>query len=108
MTLIEFSRMDAVSKATWLDSVSPTSSWSLGDDVFCLQCDGIFKAEDVACDSEGDPTCPICKSSTPLDFHHIPWWRDDLVGEDSDGGRFWNGKPVTATPGKPSRLPAGR
>jgi len=104
MTQFELSKMDPVARAAWLDSVSPTSSWSFGDDIFCLHCDGVFKAEDVFCDREGDPTCPVCKSSTPLDFHSMPWWRDDLVDEDKDGCRSWKGAPVTAIPGNPTRL----
>jgi hypothetical protein len=108
MTQSELSKMDPGRRAAWLDSVSPTSSWSLGDDVFCLHCDAVFKAEDVACDHEGDPTCPVCKSSTPLDFHHIPWWRGDLVGEDFERGGYWKGTPITAVSGKPGQLPAER
>jgi hypothetical protein len=75
MTQSEFAKMESAGRAEWLSQVSPTNVWAFGDDVFCLHCDGLFKAEDVACDNEGDPTCPLCHSSTPLDFHRLPWWR---------------------------------
>ncbi|HZV36803.1 MAG TPA: hypothetical protein VFB72_19655 [Verrucomicrobiae bacterium] len=106
MTKSEFAKLAPSHRVNWLDDVSPTQSWKLGDDVFCLHCDAIFKAEDVACDTDGDPTCPACQSSTPLDFHHMPWWREDLCQEvDSDEQYAWKGKPLHATPGKPDRLP---
>ena len=82
MTQERFAQMSAAERAVWLDRVSPTSRWVMGDDVFCLHCDGVFKAEEVACDNEGDPMCPLCQSGTPLDFAHFPWWRGDLTGMD--------------------------
>ena len=106
MTGKQFSKMDASAKAKWLNRVSPTSKWALGDDVFCLHCDAVFKAEDVACDEEGDPTCPICHSSTPLDFHYLPWWREDLCKSvDTDEQHAWKVEPIHATPGQPHRIP---
>ena len=105
MTQNKLLTLNAADRAAWLDGASPTGSWSQGDDIYCLHCDGVFKAEDVACDREGDPTCPLCQSATPLDFHGLPWWRDDLVDEDDDGAHSWKGAPITATPGKPARLP---
>jgi hypothetical protein len=106
MTQKQFSKMDSSAKAKWLNRVSPTSKWALGDDVFCLHCDAVFKAEDVACDEEGDPTCPICHSSTPLDFHHLPWWREDLCKEvDTDEQHAWKVDPIRATPGQPRTIP---
>jgi hypothetical protein len=106
MTQKRFSNMKPEAKARWLNEVSPTDSWAPGDDVFCLHCDAVFKAEDVACDDEGDPTCPVCHSSTPLDFHHLPWWREDLCKEvDTDEQHSWKVDPIHATPGKPSIIP---
>lgn len=105
MTQSKLLTMEPTARAAWLDSVSPLSSWALGDDIFCLHCDAVFKAEDVACDADGDPTCPLCKSSTPLDFHVIPWWRDDLIDEDEEVGWSWKGAPVSAIQGKPRTLP---
>ena len=65
------------------------------------------RRKDVACDGEGDPTCPVCRSGTPFDFHPLPWWRDDLVKEaDSDARYEWNLKPIEAEPGKPRNLPS--
>lgn len=73
---------------------------------FCLHCDGVWKAEDVACDDEGDPTCPVCSNSTPLDFHDLPWWRKDLVKEiDGDAQYEWHRQPIQAEAGKPGKLP---
>jgi hypothetical protein len=110
MTQMEFSRMMPAARAKWLNRVSPTSKWKFGDDVFCLHCDGLFKAEDVACDDEGDPTCPLCHSSTPLDFHHLPWWREDLCKEldaevETDEQHAWKVEPIHATPGQPRTIP---
>jgi hypothetical protein len=107
MTQSELFGMLPSERAKWLTSVSPTSTWEEGDNVFCLHCDGVFKAEDVACDPEGDPTCPVCRASTPLDFHYIPWWRSDLVKEgDGELDWEWRGTPIVAIEGKPMNLPA--
>jgi hypothetical protein len=106
MTRDTFSKMSPAQRAFWLDSVSPTSSWSFGDDIFCMHCDGVFKAEDVGCDDEGDPTCPVCRNATPLDFHKMPWWREDLIAENAAGRRKWIGKSIKAESGKPRNLPA--
>jgi hypothetical protein len=110
MTRTEFSKMTPAARAKWLNKVSPTNKWRLGDDVFCLHCDALFKAEDVACDDEGDPTCPLCHSSTPLDFHHMPWWREDLCKQldaelETDEQHAWKVEPIHATPGQPFRVP---
>jgi hypothetical protein len=108
MTQKEFATMLPKARAEWLNKVSPTGTWKFGDDIFCLQCDAVFKAEDVACDPEGDPTCPLCHSSTPLDFHNLPWWRDDLTKEVDDEEQqqhAWKVEPITATPSKPRVIP---
>jgi hypothetical protein len=100
--------MNAEETVAWLNERDPLRQWSAGDDVYCLHCDGVFKAEDVACDHEGDPTCPLCISSTPLDFDEIPWWREDLVDQTADEKEIhnqWRVKPICAEPGKPGRLP---
>jgi hypothetical protein len=105
MTNDQLQTMSPQQRAEWLDSVSPISSFRLGQDVFCMHCDGVFKAEDVSCDNEGDPTCPCCKSSTPLDFHGAPWWREDLMDEDDEGIRTWRVKTIKAEAGRPRQLP---
>ena len=101
--------MNAEARVKWLNERDPINQWSVGDDVYCLHCDGVFKAEDVGCDDEADPTCPVCKSSTPLDFAHLPWWREDLV-EQTPGEcemiNKWRVEPITAESGKPKVLPA--
>src|ERR1019366_6789504 len=105
MNQSQFSKMDPAAKVKWLTRVSPTNRWALGDDVFCLHCDGVFKAEDVACDEEGDPTCPVCHSSTLLDFGHLPWWREDLCDQvDTEEQHVWKVTPIQATPGQPYKL----
>ena len=98
--------MPPAKRAAWLNRVSPKDRWAKGDDVFCLHCDGVFKAEDVACDRDGDPTCPVCQSSTPLDFAHLPWWREDLTKEvDGEEQHEWAVKPIVAEAGRPRILP---
>jgi hypothetical protein len=97
----ERKRMNAKESVDWLNERDPIREWSVDADVFCLHCDGMFKAQDVACDSEGDPTCPVCRDSTPLDFHGIPWWREDLVDDKEE----WRIKALEAEPGKPGCLP---
>ena len=100
--------MNAKERVEWLNERDPLRQWSVGEDVFCLHCDGMFKAEDVACAYEGDPTCPLCNSSTPLDFAEIPWWREDLVDQTADEDEIhnqWRVKPIHAETGKPGRLP---
>jgi hypothetical protein len=110
MTQKKFAGLTPAQRVAWLDRVSPTNSWAPNDDVFCLHCDAVFKAEDVACDEEGDPTCPLCRSSTPLDFDPLPWWREDLTRsaeseDDYESKHEWIGTPITAEPGKPRLLP---
>jgi hypothetical protein len=102
--------MNAEEKIAWLNEHDPLHEWAMGDDVYCLHCDAVFKAEDVACDDVGDPTCPLCISSTPLDFAEIPWWREDLVGQTADEKDVinqWCVEPIHAEAGKPTHLPAG-
>ncbi len=79
--------MNAEEKVSWLNEQDALRRWSVGEDVLCLLCKGVFKAEDVASDFVGDPTCPLCISSTPLDFAEVV-------------------KPVRAVAGKPGRLSA--
>jgi hypothetical protein len=79
-------------------------SWEAGEDVFCLHCDGVFKTEDVNCGASGYPVCPVCNDGSPIDFHSMPWWREDLISED-DNGREWIGSRIVAVAGKPRRLP---
>ena len=81
--------MNAEERVSWLNENDRLRRWSVGEDVFCLHCHGVFKAEDVACDYVGDPTCPLCISSTPLDFAKIPCRRVE---------------PARAVAGKPGRL----
>jgi hypothetical protein len=68
----------------------------------------VFKAQDVARAGGDYPTCPVCRSSNPIDFAGIPWWREDLVDEYDIKDcrvRRWRIKPVQAVAGKPTRLP---
>jgi hypothetical protein len=75
MTQSQLAKMTPQARAVWLSIEPLIKSWKLGDDVFCLHCDAVWIAEDLACDQDGYPTCPFCRNSNPLDFHHIPWWR---------------------------------
>ncbi len=71
-----------------------------------MHCDGVFKAQDVFEDEDSDPNCPVCKRSSPIDFHPLPWWREDLTAEVSGPQQhIWRVSPIVATPGKPSVLP---
>jgi hypothetical protein len=100
--------MNAKERVDWLNKRDPLHQWSVDDDIFCLHCDGIFKAQDVAQDIEADPTCPVCHTSSPIDFREIPWWREDLVEQSADHeGVFneWRVEPIHAEAGKPCRLP---
>lgn len=101
----ELRSMTPEDRVAWLGSRSITGGWTVGEDVFCLHCDGVWKAEDVSCDLQGDPTCPVCRSSTPLDFHGLPWWREDLVREDDDTQYVWGVTPIRGEVGKPMTLP---
>lgn len=106
MTQEELKKLSPKERANWLHERRAFGHWAEGDDVFCLHCDGVFKAEDVDCDPEGDPTCPVCHTSTPLDFDHLPWWRGDLTkGPNAEAGYVWSVTPIRATPGEPGRLP---
>ena len=100
--------MKANETVTWLNERELFNEWSLNDDVYCLHCDGVFKAQDVARGRGDCPTCPVCRSSTPIDFAGIPWWREDLIDEKVTKSGFvrrWRIKPVQAMAGKPVRLP---
>lgn len=73
------------------------------DDVFCLHCDGVFKAQDVVGFADDWPNCPVCQSSSPIDFAGIPWWRDDLVGQTANEDGFvyrWLVRPIDAVFGE--------
>jgi hypothetical protein len=51
----------------------------------------------------------MCLGSTPLDFHTIPWWRDDLVEQKLVKSMIvntWQAKRIRATPSKPKPLPS--
>jgi hypothetical protein len=100
--------MNAEQKIDWLNERDPLNEWAVDDDVFCLHCDGVFKAQDLALASDGCPTCPVCHTNTPLYFHAVPWWREDLVAEsetEDDIERNWIGKPIGAVAGQPGKLP---
>lgn len=77
--------MNAEERISWLNQRDPCHIWRIGQQVHCLHCEGVFKAEDVATDSEGDPTCPHCLDSTPIDFHRKPWWRSRRLRNKSSG-----------------------
>lgn len=56
--------------------------------------EAVSRAEDVACEP-----CPLCHA-TPLDFHHLPWWREDLTkfADDADGyetNYAWRIRPIS-------------
>ncbi len=105
MTQKELTKLSAAERVAWLNEEDPFHQWAVGQDVYCLHCDGVFKAEDVACDREGDPTCPVCHSSTPLDFFALPWWREDLVKSvDGEEQHAWKVEPIHAIPGKPRSI----
>jgi len=102
--------MNAKEKVDWFNEVDPLHTWSVDDDVFCLHCDGVFKAQDVARDRDGLAECPVCHDGSPLDFSDKPWWREDLVHQEVDKAGYelintWIGKPITAIAGKPGTLP---
>lgn len=83
----------------------PVHEWKCGQDVYCLHCDAVFKAEDVGEDSEGLPECPLC-DATPLDFFPLPFWRDDLTVAVSEPEQYrWKVPAIRATPGQPGTLP---
>ena len=102
-TLNILETMTAEQKIEWLNDRDPIHVWAVDSDVFCLHCDGMFKAQDVACDGDNEPTCPVCKGSSVIDFHGIPWWRDDLVADDD--GYEWRLVRFAAIAGCPGRLP---
>jgi hypothetical protein len=60
--------MNGEEKVSWLNEYTPLRKWSVGDDVMCRLCGGVFKAENTVIDFVGDPTCPFCIASTPADF----------------------------------------
>jgi hypothetical protein len=100
--------MNAKEKVRWFNARDPLNKWSVGKDVYCLQCDAIFKAQDVIEDIEGDPNCPLCLQSSPVNFFKEPWWRPDLIEQSATKYRMtntWIVKPIRATAGKPTWLP---
>jgi len=64
-------QMNAEEKVSWLNEHDPLCKWTVGDSVRCRGCGSEFKAEKVAMDFVGDPTCPHCIGSTPADFEKI-------------------------------------
>lgn len=99
--------MNAKDRVDWLNVRMPWQKWEVGQDIYCLHCDAVFKAEDVGEDHEGLPECPLC-DATPLDFHDKPFWREDLVEQAVVRGRLvniWKAEPILATPGQPRQLP---
>ena len=98
--------MNAAERVRWLNARDPLHKWKVGQDIYCLHCDGIFKAQDVFEDEEGNPNCPVCKRSSPIDFFPLPWWRDDLTIECGGPQKWmWRVAQIAANPGKPSVLP---
>jgi hypothetical protein len=101
--------MNAKAKVRWLNARNPfKDKWSVGEDVYCLHCEWVFKAEDVIEDEEGDPNCPHCHRSSPIDFLKEPSWRDDLIEQSATRFRIinkWRVKPIRATRGHPIPLP---
>jgi hypothetical protein len=100
--------MNLSERVQWLNARDPLHKWRVNHDVYCLHCDGVFKAEDIVCDDEGFPTCPVCRASTPIDFARLPWWRIDLVDEQIVCNRevyTWRAKPIRAIRGQPRQLP---
>jgi hypothetical protein len=97
--------MNNEARIEWLNARDPLNKWAVGDDVYCLHCDAVFKAEDVGEDTDGLPECPLC-TATSLDFHTLPWWREDLVDETSGRALYkWRVPRIRATPGQPRELP---
>jgi hypothetical protein len=112
MTQQQLSELSAAKRVAWLNSEDPFHQWAVGQGVFCLHCDGVFRAEDVACDDCHRVVCPVCRDGMPHDFGEIPWWREDMVKVIGDGDAFhgwplyrWSGEPITAESGKPKALP---
>lgn len=64
--------MNKQEKVSWYTERDPFYEWVVGQDVYCLHCDAVFKAEDIGVDSEDLPECPLC-GATPLDLHPVPW-----------------------------------
>jgi hypothetical protein len=99
--------MNAKDRVRWLNARDPLHKWSVGQDVYCLHCEAVFKAEDVGEDFDNLPECPLCKA-TPLDFFTEPFWREDLIDQKVVGDRFvntWRVPPICAVPGQPRVLP---
>jgi hypothetical protein len=99
--------MNAEERVRWLNARDPLHKWKVGQDIYCLHCDAVFKVEDVGEDSDGLPECPLC-DATPLDFHTEPWWREDLVEQTPrkyDVKNTWRVEPIRAVAGQPGTLP---
>jgi hypothetical protein len=94
--------MNAKERIEWLNARDPLHQWKVGQDVYCLHCEAVFKAEDIGEDAEGLLGCPLC-GATPLDLHSEPWWREDLTEEKLE--HVWRVEPIRATPGQPRKLP---
>lgn len=93
-------------RVRWFNARDPLHKWTVGQDVYCLHCDGVFKAEDVFEDEDGDPNCPVCRRSSPIDFFPLPFWREDLTKPVKGPQQYiWRVSPIVATPGKPGVLP---
>ena len=63
--------MNAEEKVAWLNAHAGWRKWHVGDDVRWWLCGHVFKAEAVASDFVGDPTCPHCIGSTADDFEKV-------------------------------------
>lgn len=93
--------MNAKDRVEWFNVRDPLNKWKVGQDVYCLHCEAVFKAEDIGVDSDGLPECPSC-GATPLDLHHVPWWREDLTND----SKQWLVPPIRAVAGRVGKLPA--
>jgi hypothetical protein len=63
--------MNAEEKVSWLNAHDPRQKWSVGDAVRCGGCGTVFKSEKTAMEYVGEPTCPFCIGSTPVDFEKV-------------------------------------
>jgi hypothetical protein len=63
--------MNAEEKIAWLNEHDPRRKWAVRDEVRCRGCGGVFKADRTAKDYVGEPTCPFCIGSTPVDFENV-------------------------------------
>jgi hypothetical protein len=63
--------MNAEEKVSWLNAHARPRRWKVGEDVRCLLCGAVFKAERTISDFVGEPTCPYCIASTAADFEKV-------------------------------------